>query len=190
MTVAGWFKSHGLPWDKPKEDSLKLIGVLCVEHLKLLKRSEWDRLFSGDSPIFRRMASQAYDDLKAQSFDSKKVVEEIPARHDVLVDRVARYQQPHEDVATGEMMAAIDDDVMWNFDHVPTWYETIGNYSWGPKDSGRRNIKTGGKEKSRYTTVLCIAKSGKKARPFITFKGIYVDFVQLYLPFLTILSFL
>ena len=169
MTVAGWFKSHGLPWDKPKEDSLKLIGVLCVEHLKLLKRSEWDRLFSGDSPIFRRMASQAYDDLKAQSFDSKKAVEEIP-------------------LDQAKIAAASDD--MWNFDHVPTWYETIGNYSWGPKDNGRRNIKTGGKEKSRYTTVLCIAKSGKKARPFITFKGIYVDFVQLYLPFLTILSFL
>ena len=115
MTVAGWFTSHGLPWDERNEESLKVIGVICVEHLKLLERLEWDRLFSGDSLIYQRMASKAYNDLKAQSFDSKKAVDKIPLNQ-------------------AKIAAASDD--MWNFDHDPTWYETIGNYSWGPKDSG------------------------------------------------------
>ena len=44
----------------------------------------------------------------------------------------------------------IDDDVFYNFDHVPVWQEPVASTSWGEKDSGRRNVKTAGKEKNRY----------------------------------------
>ena len=50
-------------------------------------------------------------------------------------------------------------------------YEHVGNYSWGPKDSGRRNARTGGREKLWITVVLAISKCGKKLIPFIIFKG-------------------
>jgi hypothetical protein len=68
----------------------------------------------------------------------------------------------------------IDDDVFYNFDHVPVWQEPVASTSWGEKDSGRRNVKTAGKEKNKYTVVLGISQKGEKLPPFIIFKGIYV----------------
>eukprot|EP00956_Cyclotella_meneghiniana_P036000 scaffold120055_cov77-Cyclotella_meneghiniana.AAC.2 len=66
----------------------------------------------------------------------------------------------------------IDDTDWYNFDHVPVWQEPVRTYSWGKKDSGRRNVKTAGREKEKncYTVVLCITKDGKKRRPLIIFK--------------------
>jgi len=52
--------------------------------------------------------------------------------------------------------------------------EGVGNHSWGLKDSGRINVKTGGKEKNQLTVVLTIARDGTKGIPFIIFKGISV----------------
>ena len=61
-----------------------------------------------------------------------------------------------------------------NTDHVPINHETVGNYSWGKKDSGRRNVKTGGKEKDRFTCQLSVAKDGTKLPPFIIWKGKFI----------------
>ena len=44
-----------------------------------------------------------------------------------------------------ELVPGVDDAEAYNFDHVPVWRELVGNYSWGPKDSDRRNAKTRGK---------------------------------------------
>ena len=58
-----------------------------------------------------------------------------------------------------------------NTDHVPLWWESVGNYSWGLKTSGRQNVKTGEKEKNCFTVQLSTLKNGKKLPPFIIFKG-------------------
>ena len=60
-----------------------------------------------------------------------------------------------------EQVTGIDDEDWYNFDHIPIWYEPVGNRSWGTKDIGRRNLNTGGKDKDRFTIVLTISKLGK-----------------------------
>ena len=61
-----------------------------------------------------------------------------------------------------------------NTDHVPVWYKSVGNYSWGKKVSGRQHIRTGGKEKDRFTVQLSIIKAGRKVTPFLIFRGEYL----------------
>ena len=39
----------------------------------------------------------------------------------------------------------IDDADWYNFDHVPVWQEPVRTFSWGKKDSGRRNVRTAGR---------------------------------------------
>ena len=73
----------------------------------------------------------------------------------------------------------IDDGDFYNFDHVPVWQEPVASTSWGEKDSGRRNVKTAGKEKNRNTVVLTITKSGKKLPLFIIFKGYCLSLFRL-----------
>ena len=88
---------------------------------------------------------------------------------------MAYKQVPHMlDIGDGEMEQVpwIDDKDWYTFDHIPIWYEPAGNHSWGPKDSGCRNLKTGGKDKDCFTVVLTISKLGKKLIPFIVFKGL------------------
>ena len=58
-----------------------------------------------------------------------------------------------------------------NTNHVPVWYESIGKYSWGEGNSDLRTVKTGGKEKDRFTVQFCMTKNGDKLIPFIIFKG-------------------
>ena len=41
----------------------------------------------------------------------------------------------------------------------------------GEKSGGRHHVKTGGKEKDRFTGHLSIGKGGKKLIPFLIFKG-------------------
>ena len=59
----------------------------------------------------------------------------------------------------------------FNTDHVPIWYKSVGKYTWGIKYSGRLNVKTGCREKDRFTAQLGITKSGNKLIPFLVFKG-------------------
>jgi len=83
--------------------------------------------------------------------------------------RVRRTQMPR--TIGMEVHAGVTDDDFLNTDHVPTWMEPVGDYSWGVRNSGRRTISTGGKEKNRFTTQLTISKSGKKLKPYIIFKA-------------------
>ena len=77
--------------------------------------------------------------------------------------------------ANGTMrLAGVKDVHFCNTDHVPVWYESVANYSWGPKSGGRRHVQTGGKEKDRFTAQLSISKAGKKLIPFLIFKGEHV----------------
>ena len=70
-----------------------------------------------------------------------------------------------------EQVTGIDDEDWYNFDHIPIWYEPVGNHSWVTKDSGCRNVKTGGTDKDCFTVVLTISKSGGNIITFIIFKG-------------------
>ena len=71
-----------------------------------------------------------------------------------------------------EQVPGFDEKYSYNFDHVPVWYKPIGDHFWGPKESGCRNVKNGGKEKDCFTVVLTISKSGKKLIPFIICKDL------------------
>ena len=61
-----------------------------------------------------------------------------------------------------------------NTGHVPVWYESVGNYSWGNQGSGRQHIRTDGKEKDRFIVQLSVTKAGRKLTTFLTFKGEYL----------------
>ena len=65
----------------------------------------------------------------------------------------------------------VKDKYWFNTDHVPLWYKSVGSYTWILKYSGFQNVKTGGKEKDRFTEQLSIAKSGNKLITFLLFKG-------------------
>ena len=65
----------------------------------------------------------------------------------------------------------VKDKYWFNTYHVPIWYKYVDNYTWGLRDSGRWNVKTGVKDKDRFTAQLVIATSGKKLITFLLFKG-------------------
>ena len=65
----------------------------------------------------------------------------------------------------------VKDKYWFNTYHVHIWYIYIGKYTWYLKYSGRQNVKTGGKEKDRFTEQLGIANSGKKLINFLVFKA-------------------
>ena len=55
-----------------------------------------------------------------------------------------------------EQVPGIDGKDLYNFVHILVWYEPVGYHYWGLEDSGRRNVKTRGKDKDRFTVVLTI----------------------------------
>ena len=57
----------------------------------------------------------------------------------------------------------------FNTYHVPILYEYVGNYIWGKKYSGRRSVKTGGKEKDLFTRQIRIRKGLIKCIPYILY---------------------
>jgi hypothetical protein len=77
-------------------------------------------------------------------------------------DRVRHRQGPKKQPDGKVLITGVSDAYYWNTDHVPVW---------GKKDSGRRTVKTGGKEKDRFTVQLGVGKGGAKLRPLIIFKG-------------------
>lgn len=85
--------------------------------------------------------------------------------------RVRAVQNPIRRADGTKRLAGVKDEHFCNTDHVPVWYESVANYSWGPKSGGRRHVRTGGKEKNRFTAQLSISKAGKKLIPFLIFKG-------------------
>ena len=94
--------------------------------------------------------------------------------HAELKERVKRHCVPHETTnthGTTKQVLGVDDAHFCNTDHVPTYVEDVGSYSWGESDSERRQIATGGKEHNRFTTQLSIKKDGTKVIPFVIFKA-------------------
>ena len=83
-------------------------------------------------------------------------------------------QQPEMRTDGTTIINGVRDANFCNTDLVPVWYESVGNYTWGKKSSGRQRVRTGGKEKNRFTTQLSIGKDGKKLIPFLIFKGVCV----------------
>ena len=86
-------------------------------------------------------------------------------------ERVRRMQKPALRGDGTVRIVGVKDEHLVNTDHVPMYGDMVGNYSWGRKDSGRRTVKTGGGEKSRFTCQLSCSKGGNKLTPFIIFKG-------------------
>ena len=101
--------------------------------------------------------------------------------------KVRAKQQPQMRADGTVRIAGVTDAHFCNTDHVPVWYESVGNYSWGKKSGGRRHVRTGGKEKDRFTAQLSICKDGRKLIPFLIYKGeywlfwFYIAFLTLYL---------
>ena len=86
-----------------------------------------------------------------------------------IIERVARVQseQHQENI----IIPRVKDDNMCNTNHVPVYINMSVEYSWGERNTGGRQVATGGKEKSRITVQLSICKSGRKLRPTIIYKG-------------------
>ena len=56
-------------------------------------------------------------------------------------DRVRRRQKLEARGDGTVRIAGVKDAHFFNIDHVPVWYESVRNYSWGKKDSGRQNVR-------------------------------------------------
>ena len=100
---------------------------------------------------------------------SRKLPQGWEAKVQQIITRVARHQVESRSGTT--LIPAICDERMVNTDHVPVYRDMPGNYTWGERGSGGRQISTGGAEKERFTVQLSCTKSGKKLKPFIIFKG-------------------
>ena len=64
----------------------------------------------------------------------------------------------------GVIIPAVPDERLCNTDHIPMYKEDVGKYSWSEKNSGGRQIRTGGAEKERFTVQPTITKSGRKLK--------------------------
>eukprot|EP00956_Cyclotella_meneghiniana_P023341 scaffold45365_cov81-Cyclotella_meneghiniana.AAC.4 len=144
--IRNYFKTHAL--ELSDEKRTKIVdewGYDTVESLKLMDEEEWSEIFDGsfnkDSAITPQTVELGNDDDDDET-ETEKV--NVPG---------------------------IDDADWYNFDHVPVWQEPVRTFSWGKKDSGRRNVRTAGREKNRYTVVLGITMTGEKCIPLIIFKG-------------------
>ena len=58
----------------------------------------------------------------------------------------------------GIQIPAIVDQRWVNTDHVPFTIECVGEYSWGERNSGGKQVGTAGYKKSRFTVQLSITK--------------------------------
>lgn len=85
-------------------------------------------------------------------------------------DRVNRSMYPHD--INGDTVKILPENWV-NSDHVPIYREAVGEYTWGKKNSGRRPIKTAGKEKERFTAQLHIRfrETDNKLTPSVIFRG-------------------
>ena len=88
-----------------------------------------------------------------------------------LKSRVASKKRVTKRPDGSNKVEGVKDKYWFNTDHVPLWYKSVGSYTWILKYSGFQNVKTGGKEKDRFTEQLSIAKSGNKLITFLLFKG-------------------
>ena len=77
----------------------------------------------------------------------QKLPPDYKEKEKAMVGKVAAKQKAVLRPDGTVIITGVKDDHWVNTDHVPTWMEAKGNYSWGKKSSERRNAKTGGKEK-------------------------------------------
>lgn len=168
-------------WERGKRVSRAVIFRLALEIDPTFKVSGGDG-GKGSVGHLKRLKQWFYFGFKRRKrLSNRKIAsigQKLPRnweRHlENLQKRIAAAQLPQTiELKSGECanVPGIDDEDFYNFDHVPVWQEPVASTSWGEKDSGRRNVKTAGKEKNRYTVVLTISKSGKKLPPLIIFKG-------------------
>ena len=135
----------------------------------------------GSKGHFKRMKKWFYYGFKRRhklsrrktSSIGQKLPKDWEEKHQSIISRIARHQTPVQR-ADGSFIPGADDDHVGNSDHVPTYVEPHGLYTWGKREvHGRRSVKTGGKEKERFTTQLTVFKSGRKGRPYIIFKAVH-----------------
>ena len=134
---------------------------------------------------FNRLKAWFYHGLKRRERLSVRKIcsvgQKLPRdwrkKHKNLIAGIVRDQTPTM-LPDGSLKPGIKDEHYYNTDHVPFWTESVGSYTWGDREChDRRNVKTGGKEKDRFTVQLGIRKkrggpkNTAKLRPFIIFKG-------------------
>jgi len=75
--VKEWFSKHCLEWNEDIESTLTEDGVKCVEHLKYLKKKEWDDLFASESKVTRRHSAHVYEEYLKGDPDPKQCALEL-----------------------------------------------------------------------------------------------------------------
>lgn len=87
-------------------------------------------------------------------------------------EKMYLHQRKKDGVPQGEHFN-VKEEKWVNTDHLPVYREPVDDYTWGIRNSGRRQIGTGGKEKERFTVQLSIRfkRTNNKLKPFIIFKG-------------------
>ena len=60
-----YFLGHGLSWNAKRASDLAMLGVEVVEHLKMLRKSEFEKLFEDEPIIMKRLAMKVLARLKA-----------------------------------------------------------------------------------------------------------------------------
>eukprot|EP00957_Ditylum_brightwellii_P102779 7832711-Ditylum_brightwellii.AAC.1 len=50
--------------------------------------------------------------------------------------QVKHRQLPTQQTGGSIVLKGVSDAYYFNTDHVPVWYESVGNYTWGLRDSG------------------------------------------------------
>ena len=87
---------------------------------------------------------------------SRKLPHDWEAKRDKIVQAV--YDTQIEKCINQVCVPAIPDSSWVNMDHVPFTIECVGEYSWGEKNSGRRQVGTAGNEKQRLLHSLVLQK--------------------------------
>jgi hypothetical protein len=175
--------------EKDLEEKLMAIIMKWIEDERRITRTmifrqalEIDPLFMGgiESPdLMKRLRKWFYYGfVKRHKLSVRKIAsvgQKLPADwKEKMVDmrgRVKHRQLPTQQTDGSIVLKGVSDAYYFNTDHVPVWYKSVGNYTWGLKNSGRCSVKTGGKEKERFTVQLGIGKGGTKLLPFLIFKG-------------------
>ena len=76
--ISRWFEGNGRPCNTVIEQSLSFFGVDIVEHLKALKRHEWDGMFVDATIVLKRVATRVFNSLMAEGeLDSKECVRQL-----------------------------------------------------------------------------------------------------------------
>lgn len=120
---------------------------------------------------FRRRANLSYT---RSSGAGQKMPKDWEPKKQTINDAVNRTMLPHVvEIDGSDVTIAAPPSAVVNTDHVPVNREAPSEYTWDKKNSGRRPIRTGGKEKERFTVQLSVRFSRKdnKLPPLIIWKA-------------------